>query len=183
MIIIISDSSFIRLSFRWSCFTDMASMLINVVDHPNIVRLITRFGFAGISVERIIAGEFLRFRGHIGREPIRVRARKVMAQVKCLARGAPVLSCERSRTKKLTTFPTPILLPLPHSLRVFFSPPYRPYRVPRRGHPPAPRGSNPGEDSERADRNLGAGLANWKIMPMRIRDVFLAKMRDNGISR
>lgn len=72
-----------------------------------------------------------------------------MAQVKCLARGAPVLSCERSRTKKLTTFPIPILLPLPHSLRVFLSPSYRPYRVPRRGHPPAPRGSNPGEDSER----------------------------------
>lgn len=33
-------------------------MLINVVDHPNLVRPIARFRFAGSSTERLIVGEF-----------------------------------------------------------------------------------------------------------------------------
>jgi len=183
MIIIISDSWFIRLSSLALLYGYRnTSTLVNVVDHPNESGWSRASELHGKDHRRGI----LKFHGHRRegrREPIQVRARKVMAQAvaRCLARDSCLLVWKV--TYEETDHPPHIfiLLLLDH-LPMSFS---FLYIVPTASLTSSTRqleGATPAW-TWRADRNLGAGLASWKIMPMRIRDVFLAKMRDNGISR
>lgn len=92
---------------------------------------------------------------------------------RCLSRGAPVFSCERSRTRELTTLPntrtrayTPSFL---FSLSIFLQLLGGPRHIPlchfEGTTPTKDRGGEKERgrekvDPQRVDRNLGAGLAN-----------------------
>jgi len=93
MIIAVSDSRFAFASFQVQPALRTRRMSALDVDHPDEVEAFRALceGFPPLH------GGILRFPRHRG-EPIRLRARKVMAQPRL--RGAPVLSCERSRTKE-----------------------------------------------------------------------------------
>jgi len=155
------------------------SMLVNVVNHPNKSRVSKLHGkdhWRGI----------LRFHGHRGgggEESMHTSLCRESYGYGKLARYLAKGSCRAKGHVRRNWLPFPhthlssLIFSLCPSLSSIS---FLPRPLPRS---PATSRKQPRTRTWRVDRNLGAGLANWKIMPTHIFDVFLAKMRDNGISR